>query len=452
MADFVKSWDNGGNLSATYNGSGDGEAIFTSDINEGIDRTMGVSFVDANRSVIVKREVEQIGLRQQFVTSDSLVFKVSEGRFGVLKVGGVEPDEPTIETYTRLSYIKATGEQYIDLGYVVKSTDTIEAYYDTIVESVDKFLYGVGGSNGSVWLSLYSTYAYVRFGQTSSKSIGNGAINHYVKAKQKSVTLDATTTTLDYVGMPTASLYLFAGNGGSNNPYNYYEGTATMFKITAGDGSVIYDLRPVKRDSDGKIGMLDLVNGTFYTSASEVEFQGGTEIHITDDYELMDRVTFNNDKIFDIGYYGNGSTYIDVMFQRTDISGNDYLLGCTSGNRLTAYLSSSSSGYWRYGNAYPQMSTNSKKIYKASITPTKTTVDRTSKTFSEQSFTTSFTLPLGGSKGTTDEATASFQGYVYYFEMRHADTQLAEWYPCRRKSDGVEGFWDCVTNTFVEPI
>ena len=72
--------------------------------------------------------------------------------------------------------------------------------------------------------------------------------------------------------------------------------------------------------------------------------------------------------------------------------------------------------------------------------------------FYQQLFTTSWTLPLGGSKGSTDVATASFQGYVYYFKMRHGDTQLVEWYPCKRKSDGMVGFWDCVTNTFVESI
>lgn len=362
------------------------------------------------------------------------------------------PMPPTMETYTRLTHIEATGEQYFDLGYVVKDTDTIEAYYDTIVESADKFLYGASGSSGSVWLSIYSTYAYVRFGQTASKSISNGAINHYVKAKQKSVVLDATTTTLDYVNMPTSSLFVFAGNGGSNNPYNYFEGSVWMFKITDGGGNVIYDLRPVKRDSDGKVGMLNIVSGTFYASETDTDFIGGREIQITNDYELVDRVTFDNDKIFDTGYYGDNTTYIDVMFQRTDISGADYLLGCSSGNRLTAYLPASGSGYWRYGSTYGQFTTNTKKIYIGTITPTKLSVDRSSKTISPAAFTTGFTIPLGGHTPSSGVPTATYQGYVYYFRMRKGSEQLLDWYPCKRKSDGVEGFWDCITQTFVESI
>lgn len=357
-------------------------------------------------------------------------------------------------TYTRLSYIKCTGEQYFNLRYVVKSTDTIEGYFDAPVESVDKFLYGAGGSSGSVWLSIYSTYAYVRFGQTESKSISNGAINHYIKAKQGSVLMDATTTTLGYNSMPSASLFIFAGNGGSNNPYNYYEGTAWMIKITDANGNVIYDLRPVKRDSDGKIGMLNIVNGTFYINeGSGADFEGGTELNITEEYELIDRVAFDNDIAFDTGFYGNEQTYIDVLFQRTDTSGADYMFGCSSGNRLTGYLTSS--GYWRYGSAAPTFNTNSKKIYKAAVTPTKTTIDRTnSATRSVAAFTTSGTIPVGGYKASasSDTITRTYQGYIYYFRMRYSSGLLLDWYPCRRLSDGVEGFWDCITETFVEPI
>lgn len=157
MAELIKQWADGGNLTATYEGSGNGSAIFSSDVNNGAERQMEVSFVDATRNIIVVRTIRQAA------------------------------GEMTEATYTRLSHIKCTGEQYFNLGYVVKGTDTIESYFDATIESVDKFLYGAAGNNGSVWLSIYSTYAYVRFGQTESKSIGNGAINHYVKAKQKSV-------------------------------------------------------------------------------------------------------------------------------------------------------------------------------------------------------------------------------------------------------------------------
>ena len=445
MATISKLWDDGGVLSVTYEGSGDGSAVFTSDSNEGIDREMSVTFKAGSASV--DRVVRQEGIRERFITSDGLVFCLSDGgRFAVLKEGGV-PDEPTLETYTRLTHIECTTKQYFDTGYELQETDTIEAYYDTVVESADKFLFCCGNT----WLSLYSTYAYVRFGMTSSKSINNGTINHYIKLKKGSVVLDVTTTTLTFDTAPTGTLKMFGGYN-SNGLYNGYKGEATMFKITNGNGDVVMELHPVKRNSDGKIGMLDLVSGKFYASETDTDFIGGNEIRITEDYEVIDRTYFNEDKVFDTGFYGNNTTYIDVLFQRTDISGNDYLYGCSNGNRFTAYLPPSSSGYWRYGSAYGQFITGTKKIYKGVITPTKLSVDRNSKSISPSAFTTDFTIPLGGHTPSSGVPEASYQGYVYYFRMKHGDELLLDWFPCKRKSDGVEGFWDCVSQTFVEPI
>ena len=449
--ELKKTWNDGGSLSVTYEGSGDGSAVFSSDPYEGIDREMSVQFKGSG--VTEERTVRQEGIRQQFLTADGKVFCVSGGgRFGVLKEGGVTPEPPTVETYTRLSHIECNGSQCFNSNYVVQELDTIEAYYDVDVASKDKLLYAATGSAGGVWLSLYSTYAYVRFGQSESKSISNGAINRYIKAKKNSVVLDATTTSLGFDGMPTDTLYIFAGKN-SSGYYNYFDGKCTMIKVTGEDGVVKLELRPVMRDSDGKVGMIDLVSGSFFINEGEGDdFIGGSEIRVTDDYEVIDRVAFDNDIAFDTGFYGNETTYIDVMFQRTDTSGADYMFGCSSGNRLTAYLTSS--GYWRYGSAAPTFNTKSEKIYVASVTPTKTTVDRTSSSRTPAAFTTASTIPLGGHKSsqTSDNITRTYQGYVYYFKMKHGSNLLLDWYPCKRKSDGVEGFWDCITQTFVEPI
>jgi hypothetical protein len=117
---------------------------------------------------------------------------------------------------------------------------------------------------------------------------------------------------------------------------------------------------------------------------------------------------------------------------------------------LTGYLTTS--GYWRYGNAYPSFNTNNKNLTKAIVTPGKTTVNTTTRTFNVNEFTTPFTIPVGGVKPSTGVATPQFKGYLYYFIMRIADEIVVDWIPCKRLADGVEGFWDCVTQTFVEPL
>ena len=85
MAELVKPWLTGtGNLSVTYNGDGDGTAVFTSDENSGIDRVMDVAFKAVD--VVVERVVTQEGLRQPFGLSGGGVFRLANGgRFGVLK-------------------------------------------------------------------------------------------------------------------------------------------------------------------------------------------------------------------------------------------------------------------------------------------------------------------------------------------------------------------------------
>ena len=82
--ELKKLWDNGQTLSVTYIGNGDGEAIFTSEPNEGIDREMSIKF--SGGGVIEERIVKQEGLRQPINLNDGGVFRVANGgRFGVLK-------------------------------------------------------------------------------------------------------------------------------------------------------------------------------------------------------------------------------------------------------------------------------------------------------------------------------------------------------------------------------
>ena len=419
-------------------------------VNEGIDKDIIVEGVCGDKSALLHLVHE--GKRQPFGLSGGGVFRIKNGgRYGVLKVGEpIEPPTP-IETYTRLTHIECNGKQYINTGYILSETDTIEAYYDCVVESGDKFLFFAGGSNGSTWLSCYSNSAYVRFGHTTSKTISNGVHSHYIKLEKGSVVLDVTTTALDFTNASTGTLQICGANSSSSGLYNLYKGKVIMIRVTDVDGNAKIELRPCKRDTDGKVGMLDLVSGTFYISEGDADFIGGNEVRVTEDYEIIDRVYFNKNKAFNTGYLGNNTTYIDVMFQRTNTSSAAYLFGLTQGNRLTGYLAANSA-YWRYGNAYPAFSLGTQKICKAVVTPGKTTIDATSKTFTVNEFETSDPIPVGGYKSGTNAVTKHYIGYIYYFRMWHGNTLLVDWYPCKRLSDSVEGFWDCVTQTFIEPI
>lgn len=87
MAELVKPWNDGGSLSVSYDGDREGSAIFSSDLAEGLDREMQVSFVDNSRSVVVARNVKQEGMRIVFSGSDMRFITADGGTFNAIKDG-----------------------------------------------------------------------------------------------------------------------------------------------------------------------------------------------------------------------------------------------------------------------------------------------------------------------------------------------------------------------------
>lgn len=167
------------------------------------------------------------------------------------------------------------------------------------------------------------------------------------------------------------------------------------------------------------------------------------------DYTPIDYVTFDGSTIFDTGVYGNNTLTIEVKFRRTDTASNVYLYGVSTSPRLTANLAQS--GYWRYSeNAYPTFNTKNTALTEAEVTPTRTKVGSYSRSYISWEFTTKYTIPLGGHTPNSGVPTPQYIGEVYYFRMSVSGKYILDWTPAIK--DGVEGFWDNVTNTFIAPL
>lgn len=425
MATLTKNWSNGGTVDVTYTGDGNGSAIFSSTPNTGDERTMTVRFVDGGRSIVVERLIKQAG---QAVSQD---------------------------TYTRLSYIECAGAQYINTGYIVQEDDIIEMMYiSTSTTSADKALYGCYDNNGNIWFSIYSNTGYVRFGSSASVSITNARMTFKLTMKKSSVVMDSgNKATPDFVGLPQVPLYLFARNNKSTGVGMYGYCQCMSFSIKNGSGELVRDMWPCKRDSDGAIGMIDLVTGHFYANeGSGEDFIAGGEAQMSADYEAIPYVTFSKDKLYDLGIVK--STYkLEVMFARSEKSSTPYLYGCVTSPHtasVSAYLSSG--GAWRFGSSYKGLSTNNTFINRVIISNGKTDFNFAAGTFTKSTFTTPDTVVLGGYRAASGALTKNYQGKVFYIRITEGDTPIIDYYPCKRLSDGVEGFWDCVTQTFIEPM
>ena len=86
MFHFEKEWENGGSLTVIYEGRSDGDATFTSDVNEGLDRETTVTFVDYSEQIRVECKVTQQGKREVFTCADG-EFLLGNGTFNVVKDG-----------------------------------------------------------------------------------------------------------------------------------------------------------------------------------------------------------------------------------------------------------------------------------------------------------------------------------------------------------------------------
>lgn len=87
MAELVRQWNDGGNLTVVYDGDRDGSAVFSSDTNEGVDRQMDVTFKDVSGAVAHTRTVVQEGRREPFWGSDGEFALSDGGTFNVIKEG-----------------------------------------------------------------------------------------------------------------------------------------------------------------------------------------------------------------------------------------------------------------------------------------------------------------------------------------------------------------------------
>lgn len=290
MATLTKPWNDGGSLSVTYDGSGDGSAVFSSDANEGIDREMSVFFKGAGQSI--ERVVKQEGLREEIRTADGLIFKASDGYFGVLK----EATPTWRDYYKEVEYLESTGKQYINTGVKVTPDYTVEvtfvmtqrnATWDTLFGTrsnqtarfTARWANSATGKLG-VHRSKIKTASYESYDDANATKTMVTDTWHTIKLAKREYTFDgqlrktfsATTGTTAF----SYPIYLFAlCNSGSPADYGYFR--IKKARIWNDKDELIRDYIPCV-DLDGIAGMYDIVNDTFTKSGSSTKFIAGNLI------------------------------------------------------------------------------------------------------------------------------------------------------------------------------
>ena len=176
--------------------------------------------------------------------------------------------------YEQLKYIENNSTAYIQTRFVPNiNSSFLYTFAYTNFNNYDCF--GVG-SYGIGW-GLH-THADGSIGYTFGYDIGVHYSNDYSKHSfgligNQVIYDDKMVSTFDRKNIDsTYPLKIFCPHTQSPGGFQYQR----VYGLKLWDGDIlVHNFIPVRRRSDGKIGMLDKIDGQFYTSPNGVEFIGG---------------------------------------------------------------------------------------------------------------------------------------------------------------------------------
>ena len=206
--------------------------------------------------------------------------------------------------YVVLDYIETDGTQYIDTGVTPFHTVKVDADIAYIGENVssiyaplicassfdmdntsDAACYGVWVGWSGKWVMFYSGNRY-----NSASAVSANTRTHVVAAWSwtyggtLSVNGNTEANLASQVGAHPASntMYLPGWNSGKLRSLSNAKFRIYSFKIYKDSwDAIVRDYIPVKRISDGAVGLYDFKNNTFSPSATETPFIAGNEIGST---------------------------------------------------------------------------------------------------------------------------------------------------------------------------
>ena len=184
--------------------------------------------------------------------------------------------------YCQLTYIESSRTQWIDTEFVPDEATGVDMDFSTLTENDNRaFFCATWGSNGNM---LVVNQGQFRFFGGGGNIVAFSPNRHYrfvsAPGEDPNVALYDGETGARLGGGNNSlknqnnyTMTLFAGN---NNGTRFQHSTFRLhaFKMTD-NGTVVRDLVPVERVSDGKPGLYDRVNAIFYDNKGTGEFIKG---------------------------------------------------------------------------------------------------------------------------------------------------------------------------------
>ncbi len=194
------------------------------------------------------------------------------------------------DTYERLEYIQSTGAQEINTGYYFDTNeDCFEIKFQATTSNQNGMIFACTGNN-YLWF-----YHYVNSGYIDMYIARGGSHARMLDTNDPKYTYDmpAVDTNIHIARYEKGRFYSIDGkvvggdsrtgsNVGGSPMYLFswgsmgypYQGRIYSCKIWR-KGSLVRDFIPVRKKSNGLVGLLDRITGVFYSSTTSTNFQAG---------------------------------------------------------------------------------------------------------------------------------------------------------------------------------
>ncbi|MBQ9540292.1 MAG: hypothetical protein IJU89_02605 [Alphaproteobacteria bacterium] len=190
----------------------------------------------------------------------------------------------TSSDYTKLEYIESTGTQYIDTGYKFSAGNKFEVVLNPL-NDIRGWFFGANSAGGEVLFSNGSIYfATFRPSTTSTSGLFPTTNTIYkitgdmrgASSNQSSLLIDDNLIWQGTGTFNDRKIYLFAYIPSATDESSLARQKIRIygFKIWQND-TIVQDLIPVKRHSDGVICMYDMVTGNFFENIGTGTFVAG---------------------------------------------------------------------------------------------------------------------------------------------------------------------------------
>ena len=190
------------------------------------------------------------------------------------------------EGYTFLDYIESDGGQKIDTEIMgLNKRVVLDAQYTGTSVTTYKIPVGYYGDYLGTYLGVYSNqwavYSSQTVGTATNRTIFSVVFDMNGEKNRATLTVNGTTKTYTRSNaQPDATLKLFTSRSSSGAGSYGFIGRIYSARIYDKDtNELLFDGVPARQDSDGALGVYDMVSGDFFPNIAEGTFVAGPSIN-----------------------------------------------------------------------------------------------------------------------------------------------------------------------------